>query len=202
MIFIIDCFCIPSADSTKAQNGTRWLTIAIAYDVSVRLDHALSQSTAKHFSSCRGSKLLPSFVKYLDTSDADAEETKANLYKEFEGLEAHLKTEGPFLKGSNVSAGDLALAPRLYHSSVALRHFKASLTCFLLALLIGQQSWFPPRLMQHLAYSHDGDIAIMHLPSVMRGSIQAEIAHYTTARSKDGCPHSECRILTFLLISQ
>lgn len=68
--------------------------------------------------------MLPSFVQYLDASDNEAEEKKANLFKEFEGLEEYLKSNGPFLKGANVSAGDLALAPRLYHASVALKHFK------------------------------------------------------------------------------
>ena len=90
--------------------------------------------------------MFPSFVKFLDTSEADAEETRSNLYKEFQGLEDHLKSEGPFLKGSDISAGDLTLSPRLYHASVALKHFKVLLGCPFLSLSLAT-CIFPDHLL-------------------------------------------------------
>lgn len=44
--------------------------------------------------------------------------------QELKALNSHLETGGPFLKGDKISAGDLALAPKLHHMQVALKAFK------------------------------------------------------------------------------
>jgi glutathione dehydrogenase/transferase len=49
---------------------------------------------------------------------------EAALVEELEKLDKHLRENGPFLKGGKVSAGDLSLAPKLYHMETALKHFK------------------------------------------------------------------------------
>ncbi len=44
--------------------------------------------------------------------------------QELKELNSHLEVHGPFLKGKDISAGDLALAPKLHHMQVALKAFK------------------------------------------------------------------------------
>lgn len=47
-----------------------------------------------------------------------------DLSQELKGLNSHLESSGPYLKGKDVSAGDLALAPKLHHMQVALKALK------------------------------------------------------------------------------
>ena len=49
--------------------------------------------------------------------------TRHNM-QELKVLNSHLESHGPYLKGKDISAGDLALAPKLHHMQVALKAFK------------------------------------------------------------------------------
>jgi glutathione S-transferase len=71
-----------------------------------------------------GSKVFPSFVQFLKSDEAESADKQAALEAELSGLNDHLSQHGPFLKGSNISAGDLALAPKLYHLKIALKELK------------------------------------------------------------------------------
>ncbi len=71
-----------------------------------------------------GSKVFPSFVQFLKSEDSEKVEKQAALEAELSGLNDHLSQHGPFLKGSVISAGDLALAPKLYHLKIALKELK------------------------------------------------------------------------------
>lgn len=71
-----------------------------------------------------GSQIFPTFVKFLKAEGSDLEELRYKLSQEFEKLASHLQTGGPFLKGKDISAGDLALGPRIYHVTVASKEFK------------------------------------------------------------------------------
>lgn len=77
----------------------------------------------------RGSQIFPTFVKYLKASGSEEKDLRDQLLKEFQALSDHLKSHGPFLKGSSVSAGDLALGPKLYHVFTAAKHFKVGCQC-------------------------------------------------------------------------
>ncbi|KAJ4719806.1 Glutathione S-transferase [Melia azedarach] len=71
-----------------------------------------------------GSKIFPSFVKFLKSKDPN-DGTEQALLEELKALDEHLKTHGgPFIAGEKVTAVDLSLAPKLYHLQVALEHFK------------------------------------------------------------------------------
>ncbi|WVZ95917.1 hypothetical protein U9M48_041623 [Paspalum notatum var. saurae] len=70
-----------------------------------------------------GSKIFPSFVKFLKSKDASDGSEKA-LLDELQALDDHLKAHGPYINGENVSAADLSLGPKLFHLQVALEHFK------------------------------------------------------------------------------
>ena len=49
--------------------------------------------------------------------------------QQLEQIQDYLKTtsKGPYLGGQQPSAADMALGPKLYHSTVALKHFKVCL---------------------------------------------------------------------------
>nr|CAD1828744.1 unnamed protein product [Ananas comosus var. bracteatus] len=70
-----------------------------------------------------GSKLFPSFVKFLTSKDPNDGSEQA-LLDELRSLDEHLKEHGPFVNGEKISAVDLSLAPKLFHLQVALDHFK------------------------------------------------------------------------------
>ncbi|XP_062230557.1 probable glutathione S-transferase DHAR1, cytosolic [Phragmites australis] len=70
-----------------------------------------------------GSKIFPSFVKFLKSKDPNDGSEKA-LLDELQALDEHLKAHGPYINGENVSAVDLSLGPKLFHLQVALEHFK------------------------------------------------------------------------------
>ncbi|RLM99298.1 glutathione S-transferase DHAR2-like [Panicum miliaceum] len=61
-----------------------------------------------------GSKIFPSFVKFLKSKDASDGSEKA-LLDELQALDEHLKAHGPYINGENVSAADLSLGPKLFH---------------------------------------------------------------------------------------
>ncbi|XP_057469380.1 glutathione S-transferase DHAR2-like [Actinidia eriantha] len=70
-----------------------------------------------------GSKIFPSFVKFLKSKDPSDGSEKA-LLDELKALDEHFKAHGPYINGENICAVDLSLAPKLYHLDVALGHFK------------------------------------------------------------------------------
>ncbi|KAI4384456.1 hypothetical protein MLD38_002611 [Melastoma candidum] len=70
-----------------------------------------------------GSKLFPSFVKFLTSKDPN-DGTEQALFEELKALDEHLKAHGPFVAGDRVTAADLSLVPKLYHIEIALEHFK------------------------------------------------------------------------------
>lgn len=71
-----------------------------------------------------GLDLFPAFVQFLKSSAEEAPEKEANLIKSLTALEEHLKSNGPFIGGSQVCATDLNVMPKLYHCREALKHFK------------------------------------------------------------------------------
>lgn len=70
-----------------------------------------------------GSKIFPSFVKFLKSKDPN-DGTEQALLEELKALDDHLKAHGPYINGENISAADLNLASKLYHLDIALDHFK------------------------------------------------------------------------------
>ncbi|GMP22881.1 hypothetical protein CsSME_00000695 [Camellia sinensis var. sinensis] len=70
-----------------------------------------------------GSKIFPSFVKFLKSKDPNDGSEQA-LLDEMKALDEHLQAHGPYINGESVCAVDLGLAPKLYHLDVALGHFK------------------------------------------------------------------------------
>ncbi|XP_042017972.1 glutathione S-transferase DHAR2-like [Salvia splendens] len=70
-----------------------------------------------------GSKIFPTFVKFLLSKDA-SDGTEQALLDELKALDEHLKTKGPYVNGADICAVDMSLAPKLYHLDVALGHFK------------------------------------------------------------------------------
>ncbi|XP_010920727.1 probable glutathione S-transferase DHAR1, cytosolic isoform X1 [Elaeis guineensis] len=78
--------------------------------------------TPQEFSSV-GSKIFPSFVKFLKSKDPNDGSEQA-LLDELRALDEHLKAHGPYVNGENISAVDLSLAPKLFHLEIVLDHFK------------------------------------------------------------------------------
>ncbi|KAG5557333.1 hypothetical protein RHGRI_007551 [Rhododendron griersonianum] len=70
-----------------------------------------------------GSKIFPSFVKFLKSKDPNDGSEQA-LLDELKALDEHLKAHGPYVNGENICAVDLSLAPKLFHLDVVLEHFK------------------------------------------------------------------------------
>eukprot|EP00262_Sarcandra_glabra_P007144 TRINITY_DN19745_c0_g1_i1.p1 TRINITY_DN19745_c0_g1~~TRINITY_DN19745_c0_g1_i1.p1 ORF type:complete len:225 (-),score=37.27 TRINITY_DN19745_c0_g1_i1:376-1020(-) len=70
-----------------------------------------------------GSKIFPSFVKFLKSKDPNDGSEQA-LLDELRALDEHLKAHGPYVNGDKISAVDLSLAPKLFHMKIALGHFK------------------------------------------------------------------------------
>lgn len=74
-----------------------------------------------------GAGFFPAFRGYLTSSQTDEAAKKAELEAVLKTMDDYLAShasEGPFFGGSNLDATDAALAPRLYHAIVALKHFK------------------------------------------------------------------------------
>ncbi|OIV91230.1 hypothetical protein TanjilG_30452 [Lupinus angustifolius] len=79
-------------------------------------------ATPSEFASV-GSKLFGSFVSFLKSKDEN-DGTEQALLAELKALDEHLKAHGPYVAGEKVTAVDLGLAPKLFHLSVTLGHFK------------------------------------------------------------------------------
>ncbi|XP_022743178.1 glutathione S-transferase DHAR2-like [Durio zibethinus] len=70
-----------------------------------------------------GSKIFGTFITFLKSKDANDGSEQA-LLNELKALDEHLKGQGPFIAGENITAVDLGLGPKLYHLEIALGHFK------------------------------------------------------------------------------
>ena len=72
-----------------------------------------------------GGDVFPAFVSFLKAPGGADSEQKAALDAALVRLGEYLTSHGPFLgPGEGFGSGDAALAPKLYHLSVALPHFK------------------------------------------------------------------------------
>lgn len=77
--------------------------------------------------SCRAEKLLPAFKAFLQSPGPDEDARRSAAYvQQLEQIQDYLvsNSKQPYIGGQEPSAADLALGPKLYHSTVALKHFK------------------------------------------------------------------------------
>uniref|UniRef100_A0A7S3AAZ4 glutathione dehydrogenase (ascorbate) n=2 Tax=Rhodosorus marinus TaxID=101924 RepID=A0A7S3AAZ4_9RHOD len=79
-------------------------------------DPTASEATAPVFGAFAG------FVKNKDPEKE--EELKATFETALDGLDAHLKKNGPYVAGEAMSTLDFNLAPKLWHAKHALAHYK------------------------------------------------------------------------------
>ncbi|PON42798.1 S-crystallin [Parasponia andersonii] len=70
-----------------------------------------------------GSKIFSAFIGFLKSKDPN-DGTEQALLNELSSFNDHLKDNGPFINGKDVSAVDLSLGPKLYHLEIALGHYK------------------------------------------------------------------------------
>ncbi|KAG0609267.1 hypothetical protein M758_8G171500 [Ceratodon purpureus] len=70
-----------------------------------------------------GANLFPAFLGFLKSHDSN-DGTEAALLAEFKSLDEHFKLNNPFIAGEKVTGVDLALAPKLYHATIALPYYK------------------------------------------------------------------------------
>ncbi len=81
---------------------------------------------------CRAEKLFPAFKAFLQSPGPDEDARRSAAYvQQLEQIQEYLNTtsRGPFLGGKEPSAADMAIAPKLYHTTVALKHFKVCSVC-------------------------------------------------------------------------
>ena len=79
--------------------------------------------------SCRAGSLFPAFKAFLQSPGPDEDARRSAAYvQQLEQIQDYLKADskGPYLGGQEPSAADLALSPKLYHTTVALKHFKVT----------------------------------------------------------------------------
>ncbi|KAI3430050.1 uncharacterized protein J3R85_008330 [Psidium guajava] len=70
-----------------------------------------------------GSKIFSTFLGFLKSKDS-TDGTEQALLNELSSLNDYIKENGPFINGSEISAADLSLGPKLYHMEIALGHYK------------------------------------------------------------------------------
>ncbi|XP_030536691.1 glutathione S-transferase DHAR3, chloroplastic isoform X1 [Rhodamnia argentea] len=70
-----------------------------------------------------GSKILSTFIGFLKSKDS-TDGTEQALLNELSSINDHIKENGPFINGKEISAADLSLGPKLYHMEIALGHYK------------------------------------------------------------------------------
>ncbi|KAK7842606.1 glutathione s-transferase dhar3 [Quercus suber] len=70
-----------------------------------------------------GSKIFSTFIGFLKSKDP-SDGTEKALISELSSFNNHIKDNGPYVNGKEVSAVDLSLAPKLYHLEIALGHYK------------------------------------------------------------------------------
>lgn len=70
-----------------------------------------------------GSKIFSTYIGFLKSKDAN-DGTEQALLNELSAFNDHIKENGPFINGKDISAADLSLGPKLYHLEIALGHYK------------------------------------------------------------------------------
>ncbi|KAL4652324.1 hypothetical protein ACB092_01G225000 [Castanea dentata] len=70
-----------------------------------------------------GSKIFSTFIGFLKSKDP-SDGTEKALISELSSFNNHIKDNGPYVNGKEVSAVDLSLAPKLHHLEIALGHYK------------------------------------------------------------------------------
>ncbi|KAL2990766.1 hypothetical protein AAZX31_11G221300 [Glycine max] len=70
-----------------------------------------------------GSKIFSTFIGFLKSKDPN-DGTEQALLSELSSFSDYIKENGPFINGSEISAADLSLGPKLYHLEIALGHYK------------------------------------------------------------------------------
>lgn len=71
-----------------------------------------------------GAKLFPAFREMLKSTAEEQKEKAATLEAELKLVNDYLSNNGPFFGGDTLNATDAAVAPKLHHINVALKHFK------------------------------------------------------------------------------
>ncbi|KAK4751927.1 hypothetical protein SAY87_020725 [Trapa incisa] len=71
-----------------------------------------------------GSKIFSMFIGFLK-SKSPSDGTELQLLNELTSFNDHIKENGPYINGKEVSAADLSLGPKLYHMEIALSHYKS-----------------------------------------------------------------------------
>ncbi|KAI3723021.1 hypothetical protein L2E82_34306 [Cichorium intybus] len=70
-----------------------------------------------------GSKIFSTYIGFLKSKDPN-DGTEQALLNELSAFNDHIKENGPFINGKDISAADLSLGPKLYHLEIALGHYK------------------------------------------------------------------------------
>ncbi|KAF9625287.1 hypothetical protein IFM89_020873 [Coptis chinensis] len=70
-----------------------------------------------------GSNIFSTFIGFLKSKDP-SDGTEQALLTELTTFNDYIKENGPFINGKEISAADLALAPKLYHMEIALSQYK------------------------------------------------------------------------------
>lgn len=136
-VFSCQQACIPSLSTPAAHSFHQVIGVPA---------HA-SGSDATFLVSCRAEKLLPAFKAFLQSPGPDEDARRSAAYvQQLEQLQNNLvANKQPYIGGQEPSAADLALGPKLYHSTVALKHFKVNSQISLdmhVKLLLSQQTDF------------------------------------------------------------
>jgi glutathione dehydrogenase/transferase len=72
-----------------------------------------------------GGGIFGAFKEFGKSSDEEAAAKEAALVQELQALEDYLKNaDGPFVGGDAPCATDVSLMPKLYHMTIALKHFR------------------------------------------------------------------------------
>ncbi|XP_027077559.2 glutathione S-transferase DHAR3, chloroplastic-like [Coffea arabica] len=70
-----------------------------------------------------GSKIFSKFIGFLKSKDP-SDGTEKALLDELSAFNDYLKENGPLINGTEVSAADLSLGPKLYHLEISIGHYK------------------------------------------------------------------------------
>jgi glutathione S-transferase len=95
-----------------------------------------------------GGAVFGAFKDFAKAGDAEAAAKEAALVAALREMEEHLRAGGPYVGGATPNATDVSLMPKLYHATVALRHFRgwelpAELTAVraYMAAFMARDSW-------------------------------------------------------------
>ena len=111
--------------------------------------------TSRQAFACRATQIFPALPKYLQAGGSEEAEAQRDLKGQVTQLDSHLKSHGPWITGHSLSAGDLALGPKLHHVQVTCKHFKVMphFECFFhicLAAYVSQETTLRIGSLMHL----------------------------------------------------